>query len=154
MTREEQIKVLKDWKPELELMAKYNSNSIDYQRYTALDMAIKALEQQPCEDAIRRADAEALFRNARSKLNPSDYKTADEFNTRDLMLLNAEQFIHLLPSVRPQEPKTGHWEMCEDADGIYGVCDICGTDADFTHYGKAYPYCPNCGAKMIESQAE
>lgn len=45
MTREEQIKVLKDWKPELELMAKYNSNSIDYQRYTALEMAIKALEQ-------------------------------------------------------------------------------------------------------------
>ena len=154
MTREEQIKVLKDWKPELELMAKYNSNSIDYQRYTALDMAIKALEQQPCEDAIRRADAEALFRNARSKLNPSDYKTADEFNTRDLMLLNAEQFIHLLPSVRPQEPKTGHWEMCEDADGIYGVCDICGTDADFTHYGKAYPYCPNCGAKMESEDKE
>lgn len=49
-----------------------------------------------------------------------------------------------------QEPKTGHWEMCEDADGIYGVCDICGTDADFTHYGEAYPYCPNCGAKMVE----
>ena len=73
------------------------------------DMGIKALEQQPCEDAIRRADAEALFRNARSKLNPSDYKTADEFNTRDLILLNAEQFIHLLPSVRPQEPKTGGW---------------------------------------------
>ena len=68
-------------------------------------MAITALEQQRCEDAIRRADAEALFRNARSKLNPSDYKTADEFNTRDLMLLNAEQFIHLLPSVKPQEPK-------------------------------------------------
>lgn len=45
MTREEQIKVLKDWKPELELMAKYNSNSIDYQRYTALEMAIKILEQ-------------------------------------------------------------------------------------------------------------
>ena len=50
MTREEQIKVLKDWKPELELMAKYNSNSIDYQRYTALEMAIKVLEQGPCED--------------------------------------------------------------------------------------------------------
>ena len=47
MTREEQIKVLKDWKPELELMAKYNSNSIDYQRYTALEMAINALEQEP-----------------------------------------------------------------------------------------------------------
>jgi hypothetical protein len=53
-----------------------------------------------------------------------------------------------------QEPKTGHWEMCEDADGIYGVCDICGTDADFTHYGKAYPYCPNCGARMESEDKE
>jgi len=57
MTREEQIKVLKDWKPELELMAKYNSNSIDYQRYTALEMAIKVLEQEPCEDTIGRQAA-------------------------------------------------------------------------------------------------
>lgn len=55
-------------------------------------------------DLISRADAEALFRTARSKLNPSDYKTADEFNTRDLMLLNAEQMIHLLPSVTPNQP--------------------------------------------------
>lgn len=61
-------------------------------------------------DLISRADAEALFRTARSKLNPSDYKTADEFNTRDLMLLNAEQMIHLLPSVTPQEPKTRNSE--------------------------------------------
>ena len=52
-------------------------------------------------DLISRSDAKALFRTARSKLNPSDYKTADEFNTRDLMLLNAEQMIHLLPSVNP-----------------------------------------------------
>lgn len=68
-------------------------------------------------DLISRADAEALFRNARSKLNPSDYKTADEFNTRDLMLLNAEQMIHLLPSVTPQEPKASNSEnpnKCED----------------------------------------
>ena len=69
--------------------------------YEALDMAIKALEKEPCEDVISRAEAEAIFRNARSKLNPSDYKTANEFNTRDLMLLNAEQLIHLLPSVTP-----------------------------------------------------
>lgn len=53
MTNEE-LKVLKDWLPECELMARYNDNSIDYQRYSALDMAIKALEQQPCEDCISR----------------------------------------------------------------------------------------------------
>ena len=117
----------------------------------ALDMAIKALEQEPCDDVISRAEAEAIFRNARSKLNPSDYKTADEFNTRDLMLLNAEQFIHLLPSVRPQEPKTGHWIFvdkahehahCSECD--YGDVDLVG--------GRPHNYCPNCGAKMIESE--
>ena len=58
---------------------------------------------EPCEDCISRADAEALFRTARSKLNPSDYKTADKFNARDLMLLNAEQMIHLLPPVTPKQ---------------------------------------------------
>lgn len=58
-----------------------------------------------------------------------------------------------LPSVTPK-PKIGHWEMCEDEDGIYGVCDICGIDADFSHKGEAYPYCPNCGAKMKEEKNE
>jgi len=131
----------------------------DMPKKEALDMAIKALEQEPCEDAIRRADAEALFRNARSKLNPSDYKTADEFNTRDLMLLNAEQFIHLLPPVRPQEPKTGHW--IEDTNGTYTdnhdtwECSECGHAQillEGTPKDNDYNYCPNCGAKMIEPQ--
>ncbi|MGJ0566838.1 hypothetical protein ACR73B_17095 [Enterococcus innesii] len=118
----------------------------------ALDMAIKALEQEPCEDAIRRADAEALFRNARSKLNPSDYKTADEFNTRDLMLLNAEQFIHLLPSVRPQKPKTGHWIDIMVGDMPAQACDRCNTFYPLSYTGGGHRYCPNCGAKMIEPQ--
>ena len=59
----------------------------------------KALSQEPCDDAISRKDAEQMFRNIRSHLKPQDYKSAEEFNTRDLMLLNAEQMIHALPSV-------------------------------------------------------
>lgn len=59
MNREELIKVLKDWKPELELMAKYNDNSIDYQRYRALDETTKALEQEPILDKIRAEIKEA-----------------------------------------------------------------------------------------------
>jgi len=42
----------------------------------------------------------------------------------------------------------GEWQMCEDDDGIYGNCSICGCDADFSHYGKAFDFCPNCGADM------
>ena len=60
------------------------------------------------DDLISRADVEALFRDARKRLKASDYKTFDEFNTRDLMLLNAEQLIHILPSVSVAE-KTGRW---------------------------------------------
>ncbi len=40
------IKVLKDMLKEYELLAKYNGGT-DYDRYCALDMAIKELEQKP-----------------------------------------------------------------------------------------------------------
>lgn len=87
-------------------IARLTDQSICISQWTGNEKSYEeALEQEPCDDVISRAEAEAIFRNARSKLNPSDYKTADEFNTRDLMLLNAEQLIHLLPSVKPQEPK-------------------------------------------------
>jgi hypothetical protein len=59
-----------------------------------------------CDDAISREDAEQMFRNIRCHLKPQDYKSAEEFNTRDLMLLNAEQMIHALPSVTQ---KSGKW---------------------------------------------
>ena len=79
-------------------------------------------------------------------------KVLDEDRTVEMYRDLLKECYTVLPSVNPQNPKTGHWEMCEDADGIYGVCDICCTDADFTHYGVAYPYCPNCGAKMVKPQ--
>lgn len=73
-------------------------------RAVILGKAIKALEQEPCEDAISRKQAEALFRNARKELMEQDRKEhIKDFNTRDLMLLNAEQLIHLLPPVKPQK---------------------------------------------------
>ena len=135
------------------ILANIDRRVCDDELNEALDVAIKALDQEPCEDAIRRADAEALFRNARSKLNPSDYKTADEFNTRDLMLLNAEQFIHLLPSVRPQEPKTGHWILTSDDDLEYCTCSECGyQNGENWMIGSQIKFCQECGAKMQESE--
>lgn len=42
-----------------------------------------------------------IFQNARQELFEHREKySPEEFNTRDLMLLNAEQMIHLLPSVK------------------------------------------------------
>ena len=63
-------------------------------------------------DLISRADAEALFRNARGELHKSAIRNEQnghpikDLPTRDLMLLNAEQMIHLLPSVTPKQ-RTG-----------------------------------------------
>lgn len=47
------IMVLKGMLKEYELLAKYNGGT-DYDRWKALDMAIKALEHEPCDDAISR----------------------------------------------------------------------------------------------------
>jgi len=47
--------------------------------------------------------------------------------------------------VLEQEPKTGHWKKWE-----YGThrCSIC----DKFIGRERYPYCPYCGAKMVEPQ--
>lgn len=101
-------------------------------------------------DLISREAAETLFRNARKALMEQSRKEhIKDFNTRDLMLLNAEQFIHLLPSVEP-ERKIGKWieyERVEETDQGYlvsnYVCDQC-----HAWVMNQSNYCPNCGAKM------
>lgn len=56
--------------------------------------------------------------------------------------------INLIVSTPTIEPRRGWWEICEDDDGMYGVCSECGEDADFNHYGISYNFCPHCGADM------
>lgn len=96
-------------------------------------------------DLISREDAEALFRDARKELfNLRDkFKTAEEYDIRDNMLLNAEQIIHILPSVNPT--KTGRREYNDIYD--HYLCENCKTVVmDYDNY------CPNCGCRMVESQ--
>ncbi len=68
-------------------------------------MTIAVLRKgEPMSDLISRQAAETLFRNARKALMEQSRKEhIKDFNTRDLMLLNAEQLIHLLPSVEPEK---------------------------------------------------
>ena len=115
----------------------------------ALDMAIKALEQQPCEDAISRQAAIEVAKQYWYK--PDIAGTLEE-----------------LPSVHPK-PKTGHWigtrrvgcgfgeykeYIVPIKDGIVTDschCSECGewlTRSD--EYECSARYCPNCGAKMEE----
>lgn len=118
MTREEAIEVLK--------LVEENASCDDCLYYAQMEdcptdedciivqavrMAKQALSKEPCDDAISRKDAEQMFRNIRSHLKPQDYKSAEEFNTRDLMLLNAEQMIHALPSVSTTKNIVNHGTM-------------------------------------------
>ena len=98
MTREEAIDMLHGMRAD-------NLNLDDLYikaKYEALGMAIEALEQEPCEDAISRA--EAILQIQRHGVGCFD---PDEFSPEQ-----AERFVinmlNELPSVNPQ-PKTGHW---------------------------------------------
>ena len=87
--------------------------------------AIKALEQEPCEDAIsKQAVIEIL----------GDYGCT---NKEGLLFKDIQE----LPPVTPK-PKTGHWVDRWE----YNDCSFCGYITRIR-----YNYCPNCGAKMTES---
>lgn len=98
------------------------------------ELAIKALEQQSCEDW--NAVLDELIRIGRNAFkDDTDYD-------------NLFNFISNLPNVTPQpkeEPqqKTGHWIWCASSH----KCSNCGGYVCFSHK-KLLKYCPECGARM------
>lgn len=91
----------------------------------AMTMAIKALEQQPCEDAISR---QAVLDIVNNPLN-----------------IRLDEIIKKLPPVTPQ-PKTGHWIRQDNTkEPLYGwyFCSECNSVI-----GDKTKFCSNCGAKM------
>lgn len=69
----------------------------------------------------------------------------------DLSMGQVVKGIHALPSVTPQEPKTGKWISTETKGVRYAFwcrykCSLCGGLSDRTNF------CPNCGARMVEPQ--
>ena len=124
-------------------------------KYEAIDMAIKALEQEPTTknnlgvDSIGRAEL----------LKAMD--TWDKFGylaNHGLIRLGKEnkyyvQYVRYedmvkavkdMPSVTPQEPNTGYWI---DKNKNTAVCSCC--NRNNTWYGN---FCKWCGAKMVEPQ--
>ena len=113
----------------------YGDTGVDHCFEEALYEAIKALEQEPCEDAISREDALMAL-------------TGEWTDSTELIYRFIRQ-IRTLPSVDPQ-PKMGQWQ--QDLDGIY-LCSECGSGfkEQPTLMGKPmFAWCPLCGAKMQE----
>ena len=147
MTPDEARKIIKQFRD------RQGNSSDDIE---AFDMAIKELEQQPCEDCISR---EALLEElGEEPFNWND--SPEEFQeVRDYQWFRS--LIENAPSVAPQQ-KVGEWIPCtktglplteqlrrERAKWFGYKCSKCND----IYKGNALlecNYCQNCGAKMIE----
>lgn len=94
-------------------------------------------EQESCEDAISR--------QAVNRLQKYRYNCGVASIT--CVSLNS---INTLPPVTPK-PKMGRWIILKDeyGDVVEAVCSCC--DENGNH---KWAFCPHCGAKMVEPQAE
>lgn len=111
------------------------------------DRILKALEQQPCEDAISR----------QAVLDMATTIQTDDFSGNEIIEVVDVDDIKALSPVTPQ-PKTGHWIAKDGFDGdTYYDCSECG-ESFCLIYGtptdNLYNYCPNCGAKMEVSEED
>ena len=129
MTKEEAIKLAKE----------VTGMSLDWDdaHYEALQMAIKALEQEPCEDAISR----------KSMLDYLEYLYGE---------MSEEEFVKALPSVTPIVH--AHWDVIDqgsEGDEVFVhtwgtlCCSRCGMERT-TEDGYIPQYCESCGSKMDE----
>ena len=139
MTREEAIKELKE---DIELYIPLHGTIDDVDRdlpdgrlITALEMGIKALEQEPCDNAVsRQAVIDIVDSYSDSQSNVEDV-------TQDII-----SYIVALPPVNPQS-KTGHWII--SPNDCFATCSECGLSGDKGIF-KHYRWCPICGTKMSE----
>ena len=143
MTREEAISIMSVIVHMLE--PQYDTDRIE----DAVEMAIKALsEQEPCEDAISRQAA----------IDGADVIIArDTSGNNDVVkaMTAWKSYVEGLPSVNPQEPKTGYWVELPTHESQSGLpwyeCSECNSERCIAVL-RDFKYCPNCGAKMAESE--
>lgn len=124
MTREEAIQALKKEK-----------RTALHENKVAFGMAIKALEQEPCEDAISR----------KKVLNTLFYNSDN--NCEVVLNKELQDRIKSLPPVKPTRKK-GKWIDIMVGDMPAQACDQCNTFYPLAYTGGGHRYCPNCGAEM------
>lgn len=109
-----------------------------------IEQAIKALEQEPCEDCVsRQAVIDAIDDDNRN----GHYSCFATNNDAECF----KQIIRDLPSVTPQT-KMGHWIDIMVGDMPAQGCDRCNTFYPLAYTGGGHKFCPNCGTRMVEPQ--
>lgn len=139
MTREEQVDWLCRLKADVNnevIFTPWNKKFIE-----ALDMAIKALEQEPkTEKIIKMREATPEERESIDKYIKSISKPTG-VNVWDL----------------EQQQKTGHWiDRFSLKECKCSVCDylICISSGSYLDMAKNMKFCPNCGARMLGSEGK
>ena len=130
--------VAEEWLSEASAESPYvNDYDIDKYRELAEDL----FSDIPSADAVKVA---YICDGRKCDEDCSDcFRTLDVEHAKDFKLMGGVYYQQ-----ESADAVQGEWQMCEDTDGIYGICSVCGNDADFSHYGKPYNYCPSCGARM------
>jgi len=108
----------------------------------ALKMAIKSLEQEPCDDAVsRQAVCEFLENHAKTY---DDVRVRIGLKAGSSLVANPDN----VPSVTPSHKK-GEWVKVTNGRGGH-ECNICHAYAPSYQNGDEHlsEFCPNCGAKM------
>lgn len=104
-----------------------------------LDMAIKALEQEPCEDCVSR---KRLMDNYNGVETPVGYRKVVDF-----------EVIKNMQPVRPIRKK-GKWITKIKSDRRNDIwptnpkCSECGGEPCYNNTIYNYKFCPYCGAEM------
>lgn len=145
MTNEEaieQIKIIKNFTHFDE------ENQMVIKLHKAFDMAIKALEQQPCEDCISREEAKKLIQGKIDDIPKNKDGTYDSMFSQYVNgLYCAKTAISYMSPAVPQT-KSGHW-----ITDVYKfgrdrhTCSNCGKGQEYTT-----AFCSWCGADMRESE--
>ena len=72
-------------------------------------------------------------------------KESRDFFTRDEMILNFQQYVHMQPTIDAAPVVRGEWIEHEDEM----ECPQCGYFWNYCDNDtERFNYCPNCGAKM------
>lgn len=146
MTNEEAIKKIKSLCHDCDEFP--HCVNTDPDCFKALEMAIKVLSAEPCEDCISRTEAIKAIRNYNVTIEVG--RAIGKSQLADIVdSINKvqEKMISELPSIQPK-PKTGHWIKMGEGFSPY-QCSECET-VEF----KDSKYCPNCGAKMESEDKE
>lgn len=126
----------------IETIRRYECNQ---EHYYACEMAINALEQLPCEDAVSRQAVLSKIKEVCFGEEWVKFRIDNGSNGQRDFLTN---YIEQLPSVTPQR-KVGRWVILKDEydDITEAVCSCCDK-----HGNPKWAFCPKCGARMEDGE--